>query len=376
MKEEELKEEEEEKKNLFPPSNSIKINYKNLKYNKKEKNKIGYKEIIKKLDYILEEQKRICPPTSYSNGSTNNIIMNSCEQFGQMIIIFSKFKNTFNHIYICENDENKIKNIKINLKEYNLEKYITFFHSNLIDYLKFDYLKFTPKTIILFNETSGGGGGGSGGSGGSDTDTYTNNTNDINEYLKFIKLNSIPLFFLNLKNKISKLNKKEEEEEEEIKKLNLNKIKNEKLNLIQYFENKSKVNIIQEEEEQQLKEENNNIISVQSNIQFKEIFKSKNLKDKLFKFLRTKLNYNLNLTKESFDLIQYLIKQNKKDKLIYNELFKLIQLKNKKEEKRIEIKEEKRKNYRVNEIEDVLKLKKINLNFDSMLDFGCADGEM
>eukprot|EP01080_Neovahlkampfia_damariscottae_P003445 gene3445-6094_t len=327
--------EEEEKRKIFPPSSSRNINYKNLMYNNKVCIVDSYKEIIKKLDFVLEEQKRICPPTSYSNGSTNNIVMNSCEQYGQIIIIFSKFKNTFDKIFVCEQDEQIIEKIKNNLNEYNLLNHVIFLKKNLMNFLKYDYLNETPRTIVFYNSTN---------------DNYS-----VNDYLNYLKSNSIPLFFVNNSN----------ENTSEIKHL-IKSIKNENLNLIHYsIENNKLIN------------QSNHLLSVQCNFQFKELFLFKNLKDKLFKFLKSKLNCNIKLTNECF----YLIKNNlnKGDDKIYESLFKLIhsQQNINKYEQKEEKKEEKRKNYRVQEIEDILNFNKIKLNINgSMLDFGCADGEI
>jgi hypothetical protein len=320
---------------IFPPS-SKKINFKNLKWNKKI---INHKEKSHQLDWILEKQKSICkkeifnspgPPSSYSRGSTKNIVMNNCQQFGQSLIIFSKFNGTFDQIFACEKNE-KIKNETIsNLKEYQLEKFVTFFEMDLIDFLKNEYSKVASKSIVFY-QTEG---------------LSDERSDEKNEIMKFISTMESPpplIFFNSFKY-------------QEMKDFKM--LKNEKINLIGFYKN---VRIENEMDH----------LSVQSKSQFKEILKDKIMKEVLFKHLRGKLIHDKLLMDDCLNMIEDLVKDNKDDSIIYSELFKRIN-----ENKVKTINEEGRVNWRVKEIEDLLK-KNLNCsNFDSMLDIGCGDGSI
>jgi 2-polyprenyl-3-methyl-5-hydroxy-6-metoxy-1,4-benzoquinol methylase len=257
--------------------------------------------------------------------------MNNCQQYGQSLIIFSKYNGTFDHIFVCEKDE-KIKNETIsNLKQYQLDKFVTFFEMDLIDFLKNEYSKVTSKSIVFF-QTEGL--------------SEASGSDESNEIMKFVSSmeSPPPLIFFNM------FKFKEIE--------NFKILKNEKINLIGFYKNMRIDNKM-------------NHLSVQSKAQFKEILKNKKMKEVLFKFLKGKLFKDKSMMHDCLKLIEDLVKD-KDDSVVYSELFKRIN-----ENSKVEtVNEEGRVNWRVNEIEDLLKKNLKYTSFESMLDIGCGDGSI
>lgn len=285
-------------------------------------------------NWILDLQDLYCPPKSYVNSSSRNIVINN-PQLGNIPITFSFSSSTFDLVISCGKD---FEEAKENVKVFKMEKYIEFYDQEYQYYLENEYLKKSPNSIIFLDF--------------------------VNSEMKLTVQNLIQLTLFKIKAPLLILLVKSSFEigntsETDVIFCKKEVLKNDHYKLIALKPNKSISNEILA------------YPSVQTLNQFQSIYKNKNLRSNLEKFITNKLR-NKGLSNKTLNLLDDLIYEKKDDKYIYNELNNFI-FKN-----GFKLETEIRVDYRIIEITDFIKgyEKKIEGSLNDLLDVGCAEGSI